>query len=612
MRKYLSDNKNISKTILLVTAFGSVLAILVSCFVLSHVVKSHDEEMIKFIAADVYDDINNELLKPVMLARVMSSDSHLKEQLLNEKNIPEAETIQSMSKYLTEIKKTFKCSSTFIISDATKNYYSYDGLNKKVDFEKNAHDIWYKVFVDKNAPYDFDIDIDEVNRNAWTVFVNARLDDEAGNLLGVCGVGVDFTDMQSFFITAEETYNIKINLVDENGVVQVDTAFINIENPRVENVINPNKSTQFVLTEENNVYTITKYMPDFDWYLVVRRDAENTQGTFSNLIIYMFVSFLIASIGFLIFIQIALQVDRKKVEETAKKHGIASYADLYVSMHLIDVQNDLVHELSSNQDYDLAKFYTIDNAAAQLFSSVKSMTAPESLSGMIDFIDLATLDDRLKIRRVIHHEFLSNKYGWCKAYLIAAEFDREQKVSQIIFAIELIDEEKRRENQLLYLSQTDAMTGLRNRGSGEKAISALMNEGIEGVFFMLDADKFKSINDNYGHDVGDKVIKAIAQCLKKSFRNSDVVMRLGGDEFAAYALGVTNEEQVKIIVNRIFSEIDRIKIPELGDRKISVSVGSALFHASEACHFMEIYKRADSAVYMSKKIEGNCHTAYKN
>ena len=91
------------------------------------------------------------------------------------------------------------------------------------------------------------------------------------------------------------------------------------------------------------------------------------------------------------------------------------------------------------------------------------------------------------------------------------------KINQIVFAIELIDEEKQRENHLLYLSETDAMTKLNNRGGGEKKITELISEGTEGMFCLLDADKFKSINDNFGHDVGDKVIIAIADCLKKAF-----------------------------------------------------------------------------------------------
>ena len=127
----------------------------------------------------------------------------------------------------------------------------------------------------------------------------------------------------------------------------------------------------------------------------------------------------------------------------------------------------------------------------------------------------------------------------------------------------------------------------------------------------MDADKFKSINDNYGHDVGDKVIKAIAHCMNKSFRNSDVILRLGGDEFAAYALDVTDEARAKIIIERLFSEIDKIDIPELGDRKINISLGAAFFVFSEGSTFDDIYKRADVAVYQSKKISGNSYTIHK-
>ena len=139
-----------------------------------------------------------------------------------------------------------------------------------------------------------------------------------------------------------------------------------------------------------------------------------------------------------------------------------------------------------------------------------------------------------------------------------------------------------------------------------------MAEGTEGMFCLLDADKFKSINDTFGHDAGDKVIKAIADCLKKAFRNSDVIMRLGGDEFAVYALGITDEERGNIVINRLFGLIDKIEIPEIGDRKITISLGAALFNSEENLSFTELYKRADSVAYESKKTVGNRATFYKN
>ena len=165
--------------------------------------------------------------------------------------------------------------------------------------------------------------------------------------------------------------------------------------------------------------------------------------------------------------------------------------------------------------------------------------------------------------------------------------------------------QQKEKKTLVKLSQTDAMTGLYNRGGGEKAIRTALFDGEEGVFFLLDADKFKSINDTYGHDVGDQVIISIADSLKKSFRGEDIVMRLGGDEFAVYAPGVLSEEAADRVIGRLFSTIDAIDIPALGDRKICVSLGAAFWRNAEALSFDELYKRSDLKLYDSKLVEGN-------
>ncbi len=611
MKNFLTRNKNITKTILIITTIAAVLAISVSSVVLSRVVKSHDEERMKFIAADIYDDINAELLKIVMIARVMSKDIPLVEQLKLEDEFSFEENIYRMQNYMSTLKKSFNLSTCFIVSEKSKIYYSPEGFNKIIDVENDKHDIWYKLFLDKNLAYDYDIDVDEINQNNWTIFVSARINDAEGNLLGVCGVGEYLTVIQNLLITDEETYDVKISLVNQKGVVQIDTDFLNIETAHIQNVVNPNKSVQFVLSESDGVYTISKYMQDLGLYLVVRRDIDDSQSTYSNLILYMVGSFVFATTLFLIFMRVALQINHTQVEEMAKKHGLASYADLYISMHLIDLKKDSIHEISSNENYDLFTITDDTQAAYKMVHIVRKMTAPEGLKKMIKFVDLNTISERLKERNVISCEFRSKKYGWCKAYFIATEFDENHKINQIIFAIELIDEEKNRENNLIYLSQTDLMTGLKNRGSGEKEIKELIENDVAGMFCMMDADKFKSINDNFGHDVGDKVIRAIADCLKKTFRAGDVVLRIGGDEFAAYAVGITNKTEGEILVEKFFDEINKIDIPELGDRKITISLGSTIFKVEENISYEEIYKRADLAAYESKKVRGNFNTFYR-
>lgn len=611
MENFLRNNKNIQKIVITVIAVGFILGTLISSFVLQTVIDGHNEERLKFIAADVYDDINTELLKIVMIARVISKDIPVVEQVKLEENFTFDENVYRMSNYLSTLKKSFNLSTGFIVSDKSKIYYSPEGFNKFVDVYNDKHDIWYKLFLDKNLQYDYDIDVDEINENKWTIFVSARINDEDGNLLGVCGVGEYLTEIQNLLITDEQTYNVKINLVDQNGVVQLDSDSLNIERAHIQNVVNPNKSVQFVLTENDGVYTITKYMPDLGLYLVVRRVAEDPQNAFSNLIVYMILTFFFVAMIFLIFMDMAMKVDREKVEETAKKHGLASYADLYISMHLIDLQENSIHQISKNPKYELIDIIDKDDADKQLENFIREVATLDTLKTMLNFVDLSTISERLTAHRVIHQEFRSREYGWCKAYFIVIEHDEHHDIREIIFAIELIDEEKRRENELIYLSQTDLMTGLRNRGSGEKSMQDLMSAGVEGMFCLMDADKFKSINDNYGHDVGDKVIKAIAECLKKTFRNTDITMRLGGDEFAVYVVGVVSESYGEIFIENFFEEIENIHIPELGNRKITVSLGATFFNVEENLSFAEVYKRADSAAYESKKIPGNVYRFYE-
>ena len=155
------------------------------------------------------------------------------------------------------------------------------------------------------------------------------------------------------------------------------------------------------------------------------------------------------------------------------------------------------------------------------------------------------------------------------------------------------------------LSETDALTGIRNRGSGEAETKRLLQLKKYGMFCLFDADKFKSINDTFGHETGDQVIKALAVCMQNALREQDILMRLGGDEFAFFAVGIQNEKDAKIVIERLFSCIKHIKIPALGERNISVSLGASFFVDSKnPCDFDELYRRADTELYKCKKNGG--------
>ena len=89
---------------------------------------------------------------------------------------------------------------------------------------------------------------------------------------------------------------------------------------------------------------------------------------------------------------------------------------------------------------------------------------------------------------------------------------------------------------MLKSAQTDGLTGIYNKRSTEERINEIRDENPaeKGTFVILDVDKFKEVNDRYGHMAGDKVLSEFGRILKAHFREEDVVGRIGGDEFVVY------------------------------------------------------------------------------
>ena len=174
----------------------------------------------------------------------------------------------------------------------------------------------------------------------------------------------------------------------------------------------------------------------------------------------------------------------------------------------------------------------------------------------------------------------------------------------------MIKDAKEKE-MLIALSETDQMTSLLNRVSGEKKVTEHLKNGDGGFLLLLDVDHFKSINDTFGHGVGDQVIIQVAKCLKSTFREHDIVFRLGGDEFAAYAAEVTTKKIANQIIKRFIEKLEKIVIPELGDRTITASIGATIIEAGTPVNFAEKYKLVDEGVYESKKTEGS-HVTFKD
>ena len=170
----------------------------------------------------------------------------------------------------------------------------------------------------------------------------------------------------------------------------------------------------------------------------------------------------------------------------------------------------------------------------------------------------------------------------------------------------MIQVEKSYLDQLIYISEHDVLTGVLNRYGLKKRIAELFNPEGEGYLCVADIDNFKTINDACGHMSGDMVLRAFGQCLE-GIRNSSVA-RLGGDEFFIFIDGITTEEEVMKEFEALKDRVNAIVIPELGDLKMTFSLGAHYFKGNIDEVKAIAYTKADKLCYESKKKEGNSVT----
>lgn len=159
--------------------------------------------------------------------------------------------------------------------------------------------------------------------------------------------------------------------------------------------------------------------------------------------------------------------------------------------------------------------------------------------------------------------------------------------------------------QLTYQANHDPLTGLHNRQFFEKKLAARVEHarmtGERLAVFFMDGDRFKEVNDELGHEVGDQVLQGIAGRLRAALRETDVVARLGGDEFAVLLSPVRETGHAEQVAQNILSRLEApLQLPAGHVRKAGLSIGIAFFpeHAVDAA---DLLKCADQAMYRAKK-----------
>lgn len=158
---------------------------------------------------------------------------------------------------------------------------------------------------------------------------------------------------------------------------------------------------------------------------------------------------------------------------------------------------------------------------------------------------------------------------------------------------------------------SDSLTGLSTRNYAVEQIEKLLGEAHTGTMMVIDMDNFKSINDTFGHIVGDNTLKMFADALKANTKPEDVVGRLGGDEFVVFLTDVTNRQEVALkaqnILDMFSDNLEKMNYKEA----TSASIGIAVF-PGDGKTFDVLYNNADKSLYYVKRDGKNAYAFYSD
>ncbi len=234
---------------------------------------------------------------------------------------------------------------------------------------------------------------------------------------------------------------------------------------------------------------------------------------------------------------------------------------------------------------------------AMLIASMSLITSPVSYAillaillsiDILETVFFQTLDKYTLAALCIENLFIL----YCGIF-INTYFSR-MKITEIKITAELIRQR-----------DMDSLTQLKNRRAAERYINTFTsNDGLHALF-ILDIDNFKGVNDTFGHNTGDELLKQLAADLLALFRPEDCVSRLGGDEFLIFMPCVADPNDARKAADRIIRNFPPAVTEGGKTVAVSCSIGIAFSHDDRSRFYEDLYTRADAALYKSKQY-GKC------
>ncbi|MGH1463010.1 MAG: GGDEF domain-containing protein [Neptuniibacter sp.] len=330
---------------------------------------------------------------------------------------------------------------------------------------------------------------------------------------------------------------------------------------------------------------------------------------------------------------VVCRITVKEFESQEPDHLRIFYCDALdvkslVNETVLDRANRINFRTMMNQSNDFIFFkdkFHVLTAASQTLANITGFDTGESLIGLTDYeiFPLELADDYYRLEKEIYRgdrSFVSEiqpyfdedgEQGWVHnikypivedgelvglfgiARSVTKEIETEHKLKAAL------EELKKKNEELECIAQTDPLTGLVNRigiaGSFEKELLRSQRYGIKTSLIMIDIDKFKEVNDLFGHQAGDQILKEVSNVLLDNIRQVDQLGRWGGEEFLII-LPETALAGAMTLAEKLRSSVEEFKYTESGNH--TVSIGVSTYREGDTQD--TLIQRADNAMYRAK------------
>ena len=228
-------------------------------------------------SSNIYSEIQKDLVRPVLISSTMAHDTFLRDWVLRgERDVGE------MARYLKEVRQRYGAFSSFFVSEKTGNYYTGEGVLKRVS-PKEPRDVWYYRVRDMKEMYEINVDPDLANQDALTIFINYRVFDYDGNYLGATGIGLTVDSVRRLIADYQQRFKRTIYFVDRQGKVVIqgnrsetstDLHMADGLAPLVDRIVQEKSgSYQYRRGGDNHILHVN-YLPELKWFLFVELNEE--------------------------------------------------------------------------------------------------------------------------------------------------------------------------------------------------------------------------------------------------------------------------------------------------------------------------------------------------